>query len=94
MVGKVVSKVGLEVLDWGMLYKAVVQLVLLYGSDSWVVMGNILKVIEGFHHRLERSITGMMAWCTTIRGWDLPPVAEALYTAGIWPIKEYIYQRK
>ena len=25
--------------------------VLLYGSDSWVLTGETLKVLEGFHHR-------------------------------------------
>ena len=63
MVGKEVLKTGAMVRTCGVLYKAVAQLVLLYGSDSWVVMGDILKVIEEFHHQVARSITGMTAWC-------------------------------
>ena len=34
-----------------MLYKAVVRMVLLCGSESWVVTGEMLKVLEGFDHR-------------------------------------------
>ena len=30
------------------MYNAVDQLVLLYGSESWVVTGAMLKVLEGF----------------------------------------------
>ena len=48
IVGKVVSKTGSTVQDRGVLYKAVIQLVLLYGSESWVVMGEMLNVLEGF----------------------------------------------
>ena len=43
----------------GMLYKSVVQLVLLYWSESWVVTGSMLKLLEGFHHRVVRSIMGI-----------------------------------
>ena len=52
---------------WGMLYKAVVQLVLLYVSESWVVMGPMLKVLEDFYHQVAINITGMTAQPTTGR---------------------------
>ena len=45
MVRKVVSNMGGTVWVWVMLYKAFVQPVLLYGSDSWVVTGNMIKVL-------------------------------------------------
>ena len=50
--------------SWGVMYKAVAQLVLLYGSESWAVTGEMLKVLEGFQHREARRITGM----TSTRG--------------------------
>ena len=34
----------------GMLYKAAAHMVIIYGSESWVVMGAMLKVLEVFHH--------------------------------------------
>ena len=43
--GKVLTNMGAEVQVWGMMYKAVVESVFLYGSDSWVVMGAMLKVL-------------------------------------------------
>ena len=52
---------GAKVRSWGLMYKAVSQLVLLYGSKIWVVMGEMLKVLEGFHHWEEQRITGMIA---------------------------------
>ena len=52
MVGGVVSKTGETVWAKGVLYKAVVQSVLLYGSEIWVVKGYIIKVLEGFPHQV------------------------------------------
>ena len=30
------------------MYKAMAQSVILYGSEIWVVMGEMLKILEGF----------------------------------------------
>ena len=45
----------------GMMYNAVAQSVLLYSSDSWVVEGAMLKVLEGFHHQASTRVTGITA---------------------------------
>ena len=50
----------------------------------------MLKVIEGFHHQAARWILGMTSQLMKIGKWEWPLVADALDTAGIWPIKEYI----
>ena len=50
MAGKVVLKTGEMVRARGIMYKAVVQSMLLHRSESWMVTGAILKVIEGFNH--------------------------------------------
>ena len=63
--GEVGLNTGATVQAQGILYKAVVQLVLIYRSESWGVTGAMLKVIEGFHHRAERRITGMTEQRTT-----------------------------
>ena len=61
MVGKVVTNTVETVRARGMLQKAVVQSVLLYGSKSWVVTGDMIKVLDGFHNRVARMSTGVMA---------------------------------
>ena len=66
----------------GMMYKAVYQSVLLYGSDSWVVTGEMLKFLEGFHHQVARRIT------------EYPPLVAALEAAGLHPTMEYIRRRQ
>ena len=50
MVAKVVKKTAETVRTGGMIYKELVQTVLLYVSKSWLVMGGTLKLLEIFHH--------------------------------------------
>ena len=45
--------------DRGMVYKAVAQTVLIYGINSRLVTGLMMKVLKGFHHWAARRITGM-----------------------------------
>ena len=56
-----------------MIYKAVVQTVLLYVSDSWIVKEETLKVLEGFHHRVDQKISGIPSWRVgeEVRKWAL-----------------------
>ena len=59
-----------------------------------VVIGVTIKVLEGFHHQVARSMTGMTAGRMMSRERKCPPVAETMETVGLWPIKEYIQRRK
>ena len=77
MVARVLERTGAMVRDQGDMDKAVVQLVLLYGSERWVVTGGILKVLDGFHHREARRITGVTEKRGASGYWEYPPVVEA-----------------
>ena len=77
-----------------MLHELVVQTVLLYGVKIWVVMVEMLKVLEGLHHRLVRRIVGTKDRRMAEGEWEWPPVADALYIAVIWTLKEYIQKQK
>ena len=76
------------------MYKVVAQLVLFYGSKSWVVTGEMLKVLAGFHHRAAQQITGMTAKLGAGGEWEYPPVVEAMEDTGIHPIGVYIKRRQ
>ena len=78
------------VCDHGMVYKVVAQSVLLYVSESWVVTGEMLKVLEGFCHQATRKITGMMVTRDVGRDWEYPPVLASLESAGLHPTMQYI----
>ena len=93
MVEKMATKKGAPVRAQGILYNTVVQAVLLYGSDTWVVTGSMNNVIEILHHWVAIRSTGVMTQRKTSRKWEWPLVAETLENAVLWPIKEYIQQR-
>ena len=57
VISRVLTKIGATVRARGMVYKAMEQFVLLYSSESWVVVGGVLKFLEGFHHQVARQIT-------------------------------------
>ena len=52
------EKMGEPIKACEMIYKVVVQTVLMYGTRILVVTGGIMTVLEGFHHRTARRIAG------------------------------------
>ena len=42
----------------GMFYKEVVQLIIILGSETWVVTKPMLQVLKGFFLRVARRISG------------------------------------
>ena len=69
MVSEVLEKTGETLRARETIFKAVVCMVLLYGSKSWLIMDTMMKVLEAFHHRIDRRITGNIAWFVREEGW-------------------------
>ena len=70
MVVRLLESTRVSVRAWEAMYNAVVQSVLLYGIKSWVVTGDMLKVLEGFHHQSAQRIKGMMEKRGTGKEWE------------------------
>ena len=70
MVAKVLTRMGATVQARAMQYKVVVELVLLYGRENWVVTGENLKVLEGFHNQVARMITGKTSQSMVEGEWE------------------------
>ena len=51
---------------------------LLNGSEIWLVTGEILKILEGFHHQAARRITGMTDTRGAYKEWEYYPVVAAM----------------
>ena len=76
-------------------YKAIVQSVLLYGCETWVITPRVLQVLGGFHHRVARRLSGLMPrFLPQEERWDYPPIEDALREAGMYSIKHYIGVRQ
>ena len=56
---KLLTKTGSTAREQTMMYKAVVQKVLLYRSESWVVKVSMLKLLEEFHNQVSHRIPRM-----------------------------------
>ena len=57
-VEKVMRKIGEPIKGQEMMYKAVVQAVILYGRKIWVATDAMMMVLEEFHQRTARRIAG------------------------------------
>ena len=79
-----------DIVNMATICKKIFQLVLLFGSESWVVTRATLKLIEGFHHLTSRRITGTTVRHTTSEEWEWSPVAYAIDTKGFWSANKYI----
>ena len=53
-------------------YKATVQAVLLFGSETWNVTPVLLRSLEGFHVWAACCMTGMMPNKNLSRDWEYP----------------------
>ena len=93
-VGKLLSATTTNPRVRGYFYKAILQAVLLYGSESRVISKSKLKQLCSFHHRVARYITGRHIRRRPDGTYEYPPTAEVLEMAGLYPLQTYITKRK
>jgi hypothetical protein len=60
MIARPLLRTGVAPKVVGMFYKAIVQAVLLYTCETWVVTPKILKALQAFHNQMARKIANMM----------------------------------
>ena len=78
-----------------MFYKAVVQVVLLYGAETWSITPPMLQALRGFHHRVACQLTGKVGrYLPREDRWYYPPIEEALEEAGLFRMEVYINRRQ
>ena len=77
-----------------MFYKATVQAIVLYGSESWNLTTTALKCLEGFHLRAARRMAGKMPVRNASGTWTYPASEEVLKKAGLYGMAHYIRVRR
>ncbi len=75
-------------------YKATVQAVLLFGSETWKLSPLSLKSLEGIQIRAARRMAGMKPARNPDGTWTYPNSKEVLKAVGLKTIGEYINVRK
>ena len=74
----------------GMFYKATLQAVLLYGSETWSLALLSVKRLEGFHIRATWRMSGMKPERKADGSWSYPHLADVLKAAGLQTITHYM----
>ena len=69
---------------------AVVQSVILFGSETWVLTTRLEKSLEGFHHRSAQQMAGMGPKLQQDGTWVNPPIGAALEIVVLEDIRVYI----
>ena len=67
----------------GNFYLEVVQVVLLFGMETWVAAPWIAHLLWRFHHRVERRLVGIKHCIQTDGIWDYPPIEYSIKSAGL-----------
>jgi hypothetical protein len=71
-------------------YKATVQAVLLYGSETWSLSPSSVKRLEGFHIRATWRMTGNRPKRNVDGSWTYPCSVDVLNAAGLKTITHYM----
>ena len=94
MVSRILARDGSNTKMMGLFYKTIVQSVLLYGSETWVLTRKMLTALESFHHHCARAITRRFIHQNADGTWTHPNTSETLQAASLFPITEYIRRRR
>ncbi len=77
----------------GVFYKATVQSILLFGSETWNLSPVSLKVFKGFHIRAARHLAGKRPMKLCDGSWTYPNSAYVPKDVGLETIAHYIAVR-
>ena len=92
--GKFLRREGGEPIISEKFYRAVVQEVLLFGSETWVLTAAMLQNLKGVHVGFLRQVTRMKAQRLGEETWRKAGAGRVLQATGTKPIREYISKRQ
>ena len=87
---RILSREGAEPQVSVLLFKAVVQAVLLFGSETLVVTPRMGRTLGGFRDQVERCLTGRLTRRKPDGNWTYTSAAITRYEAGFQTMEEYI----
>ena len=77
---------GAEARRSGHIYLAVVQSVIMYGSETWGMTPHIDRMLDGFH-RLAYRLPEKQPWQGRDGVWKYPPLEDAMAEAGLQEVE-------
>ena len=67
---RILSREGARLRVSGFFFNAVIQSVLLFNSDSWVVTPHMDRYLRGFQDQVTRILTGRLPWQSLNGRWE------------------------
>ena len=92
--GKLPRREGADPIISAKFYRAVVQAVLLFVAETWVLSEAMLNKLEGVHVGLLRQVMGMKARSLGDKTWTKEGTGRVLQAAGTKSLREYIDKRQ
>ena len=78
----------------GVFFEAVVQELLLFGSDTWVMTPHMGRALVRFQHKVTRRITWRHPNRWEDGGWEYPPLVAEMKEAGFEERGSYILKKQ
>ena len=91
---RIVGREGATARISGAFFKGVVQQVLLFGAETWVVTPRMERALSGFLHGASRRLIGRQARRGRNGAWHYPSLEGAMREAGLTDIGKSIANRQ
>ena len=93
-IAKILKNEGANAKVMAKFYITIVQAVLLYGADTWVVTKRDMTRLNSFHKRVVRYLTGKHIRKHDEANWEYPDHDSLLKECGLLPLEVYIERRR
>ena len=87
---RVLIREGTDARNLGNIYVAVVQAVMLYGSDTWVMTLRVGWVLCVFHHRVACRLTGRQPRIGQDGGWMYTSLKDMMVESVLLEVETYV----
>ena len=77
-----------------MFFKEVVQALLIFGEDTWVMTPRMGRNLGGFQHRVFQRITWSQNQWLLNGIWEYPPLDMAMHEVGFDEMEAYVLKRQ
>ena len=91
---RILEREGVTARISGAFFKGVVQQVLLFGAETWVVTPSMERALSGFLHGAARRLTGRQARRGRKGTWQYPSLEGAMRETGLTDIGKSIANRQ
>ena len=90
---RILGREGVDPRISGNFYKAIVQAILLFCLDTWVMKPRIGRTLGRSHHRVVRHTAGINTKRYTTRRWEYQPPNAAILTVGLDKVDTYVFRQ-